>query len=624
MLANIPETGLTVGTTGGEWTALALARSEWGMPTAQREKYIANVEAVLKAEQGVLHKRKYTEYSRVTVAWTALGLDARNVGGYSMLERLSDYDKTIWQGLNGPIWALIAADTADYSFWEETDFTPESVPAELATRKKLLDHILNAELAEGGWALDETETKTDIDITAMALQALAGYRQYPEVEKAVQRALERLRELQTESGGFIYYGAENCESSVQVLVALCALGLDPLEPANGFVKPNGANVVEAVLSYAMKDGDGSYTGAFEHIQGGNANGMAGDQGMYGLIAYQRLLAGKNFLYDMSDVKKGGGTPVTPMTPVTPEEKPESQKESDPYDLVLRTISSAKAGQTVVVNVEDPTARIPMDVFTLLKKRGDLTLKIAGPYYNWYFKAQDITDTSGEEFNPWVSVSGLDDRGRALSPESDFLTVSFEKLQTFPGKSTLMVYRKSVFLEAGEVATSAGVELYDITKNKLESASERFAFDKDWLAITITEWRDYLAVAQIAKAAEVPAAVYANGAPSDNMPDGGEELLETSKEERPAPTPEELGYVSGELVARQRETLEELLRNSSGTQKALKQAAESLQIKYNEDMKAAIAAAVVCEALVGTGIAALTGAVMKRKFAGKSGPGEGKA
>ena len=36
------------------------------------------------------------------------------MGGYDLTKPLGDYDRTIWQGLNGPIWALIALDSRDY------------------------------------------------------------------------------------------------------------------------------------------------------------------------------------------------------------------------------------------------------------------------------------------------------------------------------------------------------------------------------------------------------------------------------------------------------------------------------------------------------------------------------
>ena len=68
----------------------------------------------MKEHEGNLHDKKYTEYSRVIVALTAIGKNPADVAGYNLLTPLGDYEKTIWQGMNGPIWALIALDSGNY------------------------------------------------------------------------------------------------------------------------------------------------------------------------------------------------------------------------------------------------------------------------------------------------------------------------------------------------------------------------------------------------------------------------------------------------------------------------------------------------------------------------------
>ena len=92
-----------VGSIGGEWAVLGLARSGYEVPEEYYQDYYGTVEAYVKACDGNLHDKKYTEYSRVIVALSAIGKDARDVAGYDLTKPLGDYDKTIWQGLNGPI-----------------------------------------------------------------------------------------------------------------------------------------------------------------------------------------------------------------------------------------------------------------------------------------------------------------------------------------------------------------------------------------------------------------------------------------------------------------------------------------------------------------------------------------
>ena len=103
-----------VGSIGGEWAVIGLARSGYPVPANYFDDYYARVEKYVKDCAGVLHERKYTEYSRVILALTAIGRDPANVAGYNLLTPLGDFEKTIWQGLNGPIWALIALDSGSY------------------------------------------------------------------------------------------------------------------------------------------------------------------------------------------------------------------------------------------------------------------------------------------------------------------------------------------------------------------------------------------------------------------------------------------------------------------------------------------------------------------------------
>ena len=164
---------------------------------------------------GVLHAKKYTEYSRVILAWTALGKDATDVGGFNLLVPLADFDQTVFQGINGPIFALLALDSGAYDIPENTAGTTQ------ATRDGYVDYILNAELPGGGWSFAGGDAETDI--TAMALQALAKYRDRQDVADAVERGLTVLSQQQEENGGFVAYDSESSESIAQVIVALTEL-----------------------------------------------------------------------------------------------------------------------------------------------------------------------------------------------------------------------------------------------------------------------------------------------------------------------------------------------------------------------------------------------------------------
>lgn len=285
-----------VGSIGGEWAIIGLARSGYTVPTNYYEDYYARVEKYVKNCSGVLHERKYTEYSRVILALTAIGRDPSKVAGYNLLMPLGDFEKTIWQGLNGPIWALIALDSGNYEI-------PKNPAAKTqATRQLYIDEILNNQMKDGGWSLTGTGD-SDVDITAMALQALAKYQDQKAVKTATDKALTYLSNVQDRKGGFASWGTTNVESVAQVVVAFCELGMDLND--SRFVK-NGHGLVENLLSFRQSNG------GFYHVMDGSDgnNQMSAEQGFYALVAIDRAENGKNSLYRMGDVVKNNSKPNT--------------------------------------------------------------------------------------------------------------------------------------------------------------------------------------------------------------------------------------------------------------------------------------------------------------------------
>ena len=285
-----------VGSIGGEWAIIGLARSGYSVPADYYDEYYTRVEKYVKNCSGVLHERKYTEYSRVVLALTAIGRDPSKVAGYNLLMPLGDFEKTIWQGLNGPIWTLIALDSGNYEI-------PKNPAAKTqATRQLYIDEILNNQMKDGGWSLTGTGD-SDVDITAMALQALAKYQDQKAVKTATDKALTYLSNVQDSKGGFASWGTTNVESVAQVVVAFCELGMDLND--SRFVK-NGHGLVENLLSFRQSNG------GFYHVMDGSDgnNQMSAEQGFYALVAIDRAENGKNSLYRMGDVTKNTSKPNT--------------------------------------------------------------------------------------------------------------------------------------------------------------------------------------------------------------------------------------------------------------------------------------------------------------------------
>ena len=168
------------------------------------------------------------------------------MAGVDLTAGLSDMTFVRAQGLNGPIWALIALDCGAYDIPQCAD------GEEQTTREGLVAEILSAQCADGGWTL--MGDVSDVDMTAMALTALAAYQEDAEVKTAVDAALAYLSGVQQADGGFMSWGESNSESCAQVID-------EQTEP----------------------------------------DGMATEQGFYALAAYDRFRQGKTRLFDMTDI-----------------------------------------------------------------------------------------------------------------------------------------------------------------------------------------------------------------------------------------------------------------------------------------------------------------------------------
>lgn len=268
---------------GGEWAVIGLLRNEADIPKEYYKKYYDTVEKHLKECNGILSDRKYTEYSRVILALTAMGKNPGDVAGYNLLTPLGDYEKTTFQGINGSIWAIIALDSGNYEIPKNTNASIQ------ATRDMYIKNILDNQNSDGGWSL--SGDISDIDVTAMALQALSKYQNNEIVKTSIEKALLFIIENQNQNGEFSGIYKESSESYAQVIIALCELGI-PLDDYR-FVKNQNTMLDNMLAYYENKKG-------FKHTKDGNINQMATEQCFLSLVALRRFNEGKNSLYNMSD------------------------------------------------------------------------------------------------------------------------------------------------------------------------------------------------------------------------------------------------------------------------------------------------------------------------------------
>lgn len=309
------------GTTTGDWYPIALGRYGYNDDYAA---YLAVIkENITKryTTRDKLSAAKATEWHRISLAVLAMGGDPTAIGTDTngnainlIADGVYNRGKTASlgkQGINGWIWGLIALDSMRYPVPEGADYTRDDIIAE----------ILRQQLGDGGFAL--TGNKSDPDISAMAVQALAPYynnetvytytqvKTKSEVHKTVRQVVDEvlytLSALQTDEGDYYSWGTQNAESTAQVLTALCTLGINPIKD-NRFIK-NGNTLLDGIMKYKMADGgfvhSFSYDANNPTSSPDSSNTMATEQVLYTLIAYYRQQNNMRTLYDFRPEMSSG-------------------------------------------------------------------------------------------------------------------------------------------------------------------------------------------------------------------------------------------------------------------------------------------------------------------------------
>ncbi|MDY4968789.1 MAG: prenyltransferase/squalene oxidase repeat-containing protein, partial [Lachnospiraceae bacterium] len=265
---------------GDEWTIFTILRAGGSISEEDKAAYLASAKAKLD-EDKVLEP---TDYARMVLTLGVMGQNPESFYGYNLIEKLYTRNLDGWSS-NFISWTLLALDSGNYKI-------PENAAN---TRERLIERLLSFQMADGGFAL--SNDRSDVDMTGMIMQALAPYNnsEHSEVQEAFEKALGWLQEHVTDNAGFAATYSENSCSTAQILTALCAAGIDPLDPANEFTVGSD-NVITNLYSYK------AYSGFYwDPTQESSGNSVATQQVTYALEAYRRFAAGENSLYDLTDV-----------------------------------------------------------------------------------------------------------------------------------------------------------------------------------------------------------------------------------------------------------------------------------------------------------------------------------
>ena len=236
---------------GNEWSIIGIAGSSMGKEAEAQSlfmQYEESLRLAVKRADGVLDPDRPTDNAKAAIALQMIGGDPQDVEGFDLLAQQEDTETVKAQGINAEIWALNAAACCG---------------RELKARETYIEDILGMQLEDGSITYDGQTA--DVDITAMAMQALAPFAgENQQIADALAAAKGWLATQQLPGGD---YG--NSASTSQVVMAVAALREDSAK-AEDFAK--GSTLLDGLMLYRCADG-------FSHLHGDEMDVMATEQAL---------------------------------------------------------------------------------------------------------------------------------------------------------------------------------------------------------------------------------------------------------------------------------------------------------------------------------------------------------
>jgi len=310
---------------GVEWYIIAMLRAE---KTIDVDILTAYYDSVKKEVQNWDTAVKPTDMERTALALTVMGKDITDVDGANLAEFIYNSDR-LAEGSNELAYALITIDATGIEIPNTAVWNREEIIAEL----------LKFQTADGGFGLSNNES-TDVDITAICMQALAPYRDNKEVKEAIDKALMYLKDTISEEKNY----SDNVNSTAQVLLALSMLDIDVTISENGFGNESD-NLITALETYRNPNGSG-------YLYEDKVNPMATVQVMQAYDAYRKAHKEDISYWDFSTVGENYDDKTT-----------DEDTDSDEKDVAPATIYVTIASEGSIVNDKNNSyvAQVPVTV-----------------------------------------------------------------------------------------------------------------------------------------------------------------------------------------------------------------------------------------------------------------------
>ena len=313
------------------------------------------VEGEAKDEAVIAGKYPELTYAKIVLFVTAMGKDARNVGGYNLIEKMAQ--KSTYEASSEAYMLdstmLLALDSGNY-------FPPAG--DDYITKDDLVNNIA----AKMDDSIAQALQWSSVDSVAMALQPLYKYATddiLPEdassdrtaVQEAYAKGIHFLESTQNADGSWSGYGTEtnNVWTLAQIMTAMGQLRINPCSETDGtdFIK-NGMTVLDDAAVFVDVENKKVDDDLMSYQP---------EQLLRGLTAVIRAMEGRDSLYD---VRYSGVTPepspsVTPS--VVPSEAPSAAPSQSPTvspSNVPSETSSAAPSQSPAVSPSNVPSQNP--------------------------------------------------------------------------------------------------------------------------------------------------------------------------------------------------------------------------------------------------------------------------
>ncbi len=247
---------------GSDWAIITLLRGKKSVTSSILEEYTCSLKETVKGWHANV---KPTDAAKAVIAFTVMDMNPADIEGLNLINFICNSTQ-LESGTNELAYSLLAlyasgAEIPQDATWSKSD---------------IVNRLLTFQTESGGFGLFDTEN-TDVDMTAICVQALAPYKDEPAVETAIDKAIVFLRDTISEDWDY----DDNPNTTAQVLLTLSTLGIDVTDPANGFGADEQENIITSLESYHNTEGNG-------YLFGDSVNTLATYQIMQAYDAYRKI------------------------------------------------------------------------------------------------------------------------------------------------------------------------------------------------------------------------------------------------------------------------------------------------------------------------------------------------